>query len=597
MKSNSAKKQSADRKSSYDRQSVIAELFRLSDAIKMGHLSERADLSKVVGETRSLLQGINDMLDAVIKPLNVAAEYVDRISKGDIPPRITDNYNGDFNEIKNNLNQCIDGLGGLVESNTVLQRMAVNDYTRKVEGKYQGVFAEVGNAVNNVQDRIMHVQNAVIRISNGDLSELEQLKKSGQRSEHDQLTSAFIRMMEAINQMGSDVNVLSKAAVEGKLATRADASKHRGDFCKIVQGVDDTLDAVIGPLNVAAEYVDRIGKGDIPAKITDKYNGDFNEIKNNLNQCIDGLGGLVESNTVLQRMSSNDYTRKVEGKYQGIFAEVGKAINDVQTRILHIQDTAKNISNGDLSDLEEYKKIGQGTGRRSENDQLVPSFIRMMEAIQQMGADVNMLSKAAVEGKLATRADASKHLGGFRKIVQGVNDTLDAVIGPLQEVASVMSKTTEGDFSARIMSDYQGDFDKLKKDINSVGESLQKTIGDVGTVLSEMANGDLTARITADYKGDFSNIKNSINQLGEALDKVMVDISASAENVASGSQQLTPHLTKCLRELQSKLAPPKKPPLPLKRWSAISSRMLITPTKRKALPHGLPRMHEPAATL
>ena len=46
------------------------------------------------------------------------------------------------------------------------------------------------------------------------------------------------------------------------------------------------------PLNVSAGYVDQISKGDIPAKITDTYNGDFNTIKNNLNPCIDGLGGL-----------------------------------------------------------------------------------------------------------------------------------------------------------------------------------------------------------------------------------------------------------------------------------------------------------------
>ena len=43
-------------------------------------------------------------------------------------------------------------------------------------------------------------------------------------------------------------------------------------------------------------------------------------------------------------------------------------------------------------------------------------------------ADADMLSKAAVEGKLATRADAPSNQGDFRKIVQGVNDTLDAVI-------------------------------------------------------------------------------------------------------------------------------------------------------------------------
>jgi len=38
----------------------------------------------------------------------MAAEYVERISNRDIPEKITDEYNGDFNEIKDNLNKCID---------------------------------------------------------------------------------------------------------------------------------------------------------------------------------------------------------------------------------------------------------------------------------------------------------------------------------------------------------------------------------------------------------------------------------------------------------------------------------------------------------
>ena len=53
---------------------------------------------------------------------------------------------------------------------------------------------------------------------------------------------------------------LSIAAVEGKLATRADANKHEGILEKIVDGVNKTLDAVIIPLNVAADYVDKISK-------------------------------------------------------------------------------------------------------------------------------------------------------------------------------------------------------------------------------------------------------------------------------------------------------------------------------------------------
>ena len=53
------------------------------------------------------MRGVNAILDAVIAPLKSPPRYVELISKGDIPPQITDTYNGDFNLIKNNLNTLI----------------------------------------------------------------------------------------------------------------------------------------------------------------------------------------------------------------------------------------------------------------------------------------------------------------------------------------------------------------------------------------------------------------------------------------------------------------------------------------------------------
>jgi methyl-accepting chemotaxis protein len=97
---------------------------------------------------------------------------------------------------------------------------------------------------------------------------------------------AYAKMGEVIKSQIEDVEMLVQTAIEGNLATRADASKHQGEFRKIVQGMNDTLDAVTGPMQMAAKCLDRIAKGDIPPKITDPYQGDFNEIKNNLNTCI-----------------------------------------------------------------------------------------------------------------------------------------------------------------------------------------------------------------------------------------------------------------------------------------------------------------------
>jgi methyl-accepting chemotaxis protein len=319
----------------------------LSKAAVDGKLDTRADASKHNGDFRKIVQGVNDTLDAVIGPLNVAAEYVDRISKGDIPQRITDTYHGDFNEIKNNLNQCID----------------------------------------------------------------------------------------AVNALVTDANLLSNAAVEGKLATRADASKHTGDFRKIVQGVDDCLDSVIGPLNVAAKYVDDISKGKIPAKITDNYNGDFNTIKNNLNQCI--------------------------------------------------------------------------------------------EAVNMLVTDANMLAQAGIDGRLATRADATKHNGDFRKIVEGVNGTLDAVITPINEAQSVLEKVAARDLTARVCGEYNGDMAKIKIAINSAVDNLDKALQQVT---------EATEQVTS-ASGQISSGSQSLAQGANEQASSLEEVSSSLEEMESMTKQ------------------------------------------------------------
>ncbi|MBK7258281.1 MAG: methyl-accepting chemotaxis protein [Ignavibacteriae bacterium] len=327
---------------------LVADADLLSKAAVEGKLATRADASKHGGDFRKIVQGVNDTLDAVIGPLNVAATYVDRIAKGDIPAKITDSYNGDFNAIKNNLNQAID----------------------------------------------------------------------------------------AVNMLVADAHMLSRAAVEGKLATRADASKHQGDFRKIVQGVNDTLDAVIGPLRVTADYMERIAKGNIPETITDSYNGDFNEIKNNLNQAIAAVNMLV--------------------------------------------------------------------------------------------ADAHMLSQAAVDGRLKTRADAAKHQGDFRKIVQGVNDTLDAVIRPVQEGSQTLTVMATGDLTARMEGDYRGDLQLIKESINKVGSSLERALRKVGEAVSATASA--SSQISSSTEQMAAGAQEQTSQAGEVATAVEEMTSTIMEN-------------------------------------------------------------------
>ena len=508
---------------------VLNEIMRLVDAAKDGKLSERGRANQFNGFHREMIQGVNEVLDALIAPLNVAADYVEQFSKGTVPAKITAAYNGDFNILKNNLNACIDGFGGISEANAVLQKMAYNDCSKLVEGKYQGLFASVGEAVNTVRTRILHVIDTCKNVAQGNLDDLPEYRKIGRRSEADELVPSLIGMMVSIRALVDDTNLLAKAAVEGKLATRADAGKHQGDYRKIVQGMNDTLDAVIGPLNMAADYVDQISKGVIPAKITTTYNGDFNTIKNNLNACIDGLGGLVESNAVLQRMALNDYSKLVEGKYQGVFANVSEAVNGVRTRIMHIINTMKKIAQGDLDDLPEYKKIG----RRSEADELVPSLTGMMSSLKALVDDANLLGEAAIAGKLAARADASKHQGEYRNVIAGFNSTLDALITPLNHAAQMIEQISKGDMPAQITDARNGDFNLLKNSLNT----LIVAINDITAAADEIANGNLTVDIRERSPQD--KLMQALAAMVAGLTRTVTDIRGIAGEVAAASQSIS----------------------------------------------------------
>jgi methyl-accepting chemotaxis protein len=509
-------------------QNMANDVDLLVQAAADGKLATRADAAKHQGAFRKVIEGFNLTLDNVIKPLNVSAEYVDRISKGDIPPKITDTYNGDFNEIKNNLNACIAGLGGLVEANGVLQRMAVNDYTKRVEGTYAGVFSDVAKATNTTMDRVLHVRATIQKVAQGDLGDLPEYKKAGRRSEYDELVPAMIELMEGLGALVKDANTLAQAAVEGKLATRADAAKHQGDFRKVIEGVNKTLDAVIGPLNVSAEYVDRISKGDIPPKITDTYNGDFNEIKNNLNTCIDALSRVVADGVGLtQNMLEGKLAARADAaKHQGDFRKVIEGFNltlDNVIKPLNVSaEYVDRISKGDIP-----PKITDTYN--GDFNEIKNNLNTCIDALSRVVADGVALTQAALEGKLATRADATKHQGDFRKVIEGFNLTLDNVIKPLNVSAEYVDRISKGDIPPKITDTYNGDFNEIKNNLNTCIDAISRVVADGVALTQNMLEGKLAARAdAAKHPGDFRKVIEGFNL---TLDNVIKPLNVSAEYV------------------------------------------------------------------
>jgi methyl-accepting chemotaxis protein len=549
------------------------EILRVASDLQQGRLAERAQSGHFEGGDRTILESMNGMLDAVIKPLNVSAEYVDRISKGDIPPKITDSYNGDFNEIKNNLNTCIDAVDRLVADGVSLAQAAQEGKlaTRADATKHQGDFRKLIEGFNLTLDNVIKPLNVsaeyVDRISKGDIPPKITDNYNGDFNE---IKNNLNVCIDAVSALVADGVALAKAAQEGKLATRADATKHQGDFRKLIEGFNLTLDNVIKPLNVSAEYVDRISKGDIPPRITDNYNGDFNEIKNNLNNCIDNIKALVAATGGLIKASADGQlsTRADASKHQGEYRRIVEGVNQMLDEILlpigegnrvlslirggNLREKVDIACKGDhakmkdsingvhawLTDLIAFiTKVANGdmsaaVEKASDLDQIHEWLVLLKTNIGKLIDDTDELAKAAAEGKLGTRADAGRHKGDYRKIVEGINKTLEMVVEPLkitaQNASTLASSSEELTAVSQQMAGNAEETATQANVVSAASEEVSKNVASVASASEEMQasireiakNANESARVAKNAVNVAHSTNETVKKLGESSQEI-----------------------------------------------------------------------------
>ncbi|WP_459477303.1 methyl-accepting chemotaxis protein [Clostridium saccharoperbutylacetonicum] len=200
---------------------------------------------------------------------------------------------------------------------------------------------------------------------------------------------------------------------------------------------------------------------------------------------------------------------------------------DLQTNVI---GNINKIAQGDVS-IEVLVK--------DEKDEVSPALNKAAENIRTLVEDANMLSKAATEGKLNTRADAAKHSGDFRKIVEGVNELIEAMVKPIQEVNRTMSGISNGNLDVRVEGDYKGEFGVLAKAVNTTGESLSVIVGEIDQIIGEISKGNLVIENIKEFDGNFKSISASLNRIVDSLNEVLGEINSASEQVYSGASQVS----------------------------------------------------------
>lgn len=458
---------------------LVSELNKVADTAVQGKLDNRGDENSFKGVYQLIVRGFNNTLDAVIAPLNMTAEYVDRISKGDMPPRIVDEYKGDFNEIKNNLNQCIDSINSLITDANNLTDYAMHAKLRERvdESKHNGDFRRIIKGVHNTLDVMVTLLDSI------------DVPIMGIDNDY---------KIVFMNELGAKLDSKSGKELEGgKCYNHFKTSDCNTENCACRRAMTD--------IKKSSSETDA-HPGGLDLEI--KYSG-F-PIKDENGKVLGAFEVIIDQTEIKNAMKLTD---KIADFQNHESSKVTEALNKVSLGNVNV----------------EYKCINTDPNLENASKSFIAisdALTLTIDSIKNLTKDADKLANEAAEGNLLFRADETHHKGEYQSIIRGVNQTLDYLITPLNETAEILQIMSTGNLTARIENHYKGDFNKLKNSVNALGDSLSTLITQVNDTVQTTASSAIEISSTA-----------------ESLAAASQEQSAQADEVASAVEDMSRTVT------------------------------------------------------
>jgi len=169
-----------------------------------------------------------------------------------------------------------------------------------------------------------------------------------------------------------------------------------------------------------------------------------------------------------------------------------------------------------------------------EKDEIGPAIKVMVENLSKLVNEMNVLTKSATEGKLEVRGNEQDFRGVYKDIVHGVNKTMDAVMGPINEASAVLVKVSNKDMTVRVKGDYSGDHAKITESLNQAVDNLDKALQQVAIGAEQV--GSASAQVSSGGQSLSQGASLQASSLQEISSNLQEMSSMTKQNALSANQ-------------------------------------------------------------
>ncbi len=458
---------------------------------------------------------------SILQPLRSCTAAAERIASGDLVAFQPAQGVDETAQLQQAMGRMSETLRGLLEAlrNMSLAHEAGDIDARLATPHLHGTYRTMAEGVNGMVEGHVDLNRKVMAcVSAFGEGRFDAPLESfpGKKAENNRIVEV---VRSNLQRLCAELGHLIEASRQGRLETRGDATRFHGDWQGMIQGLNELLEGVVAPLRDVTAVMGRLAQGELQARMTGRYDGDFGRLGASVDLTAESLTEAVSG---IQTDSSR-LARAAEA-LRGTAGSLARNAGEAKAQSLQVDE-------GSSSALSELQSVSQGIQSVSGNARSVAA------ATEEVTANLHTVG-AAVEEMSSNMAVIASSTNTATGAVESVAAAVEEMGNSLREV----SRNT--DQAAEVASGAVGQAREAAAIMDRLGASAVE-IGQVVDLIREIADQTnllaLNATIEAASAGDagrgFAVVAGEVKALARQTAMATQNIRSQVEGVQTSTQQ------------------------------------------------------------